>query len=215
MRQSGTLQKLFSKWLINTTLLLFILLSGCETAPPKQVVSTEPADWKFRQARLADFNSWSIKGKLAVNQPDRNDILVINQWRQHQGSFNIHISSFLGLGATQITGTQEFLSIHQPDEPVLHSTQPEQLLQETLGWALPLNSLAYWIKGLPAPGKPADINFDQEGNPHRIRQTQWQVILDRYKPVGDLMLPGKITLTQKQIKVKVVITQWTELCGDC
>ncbi|OZG70679.1 outer membrane lipoprotein LolB [Hahella sp. CCB-MM4] len=187
-------------------------LTGCETTPKRQTSSQTPADWQERRQQLTDFNHWNLQGKLAVRQGDRSDSLVINQWTQIESQFNIHVSSaLLGLGATQIEGNPNYIGLLQPDEAPLYSDSPEQLLQETLGWSLPLQSLAYWIKGIPSPEHPAEMQFDSQGQPYILSQSDWQIEFDRFLPFGALLLPHKITLTKGDIRLKVVVTQWTAI----
>ncbi len=190
--------------------LIGVLLIGCETAPPKITYTEVPDGWASRIQQLNTVDTWELKGKLAVIQADRSDSLLINKWLQRKQAFDIHVSSaLLGIGATQISGTPQHLTLAQPDEPVLYSDNPEGLLTEALGWSLPLNSIHHWMKGVPAPDQPATIRFDDAGNPHEIVQSQWLVRLDRFQAVDQLVLPKKITLTRDQVKVKVVVTEWS------
>ncbi len=193
-------------------ILMSFWLTGCETTPKRQASSLAPADWQERKQQLTVFDHWNLQGKLAVRQGNRSDSLVINQWTQSETEFKIHVSSaLLGLGATQIEGTPDFIELHQPDEAPLYSDSPEQLLQEALGWSLPLQSLAYWIKGIPSPEFPADIQFDAQGQPYILNQSDWQIELDRFLPFGTIMLPHKITLTKDDVRLKVIVTQWSAL----
>ncbi|WP_033416685.1 lipoprotein insertase outer membrane protein LolB [Hahella ganghwensis] len=194
-------------------LILSFWLTGCEITPKRKSSTLPPAGWDERQQQLANFSQWNIQGKLAVRQGDRSDSLVINQWVQSHSEFNIHVSSaLLGLGATQIEGNPQYIGLYQPDEAPLYSDSPELLLQEALGWSLPLQSLSYWIRGIPAPDAPTEMQFDDQGHPYRINQSEWEIELDRFKPLdAEIILPHKITLTKGDIRLKVIVTQWRSL----
>ncbi len=158
------------------------------------------------------FSHWNLQGKLSVTQGKRNDSLLINQWQQDDTNFEIHVSSaLLGLGATRIEGSSKYIGLHQPDEESVYSDSPEALLQQALGWSLPLESLAYWVKGIPAPNHPAELKFDNNGQPFHLTQSDWQIELDRYQPLGDMMLPHKITMSRENVRLKVVVTDWRPL----
>ena len=193
-------------------LITLLLLSGCETTPSRITADNTPADWSQREKAILAFSQWHLQGKLAVTQANRSDSLLINQWRQDKTSFDIHVSSaLLGLGATRIEGSPEYIGLHQPDEDPLYSDTPELLLLQTLGWTLPLESLAYWVKGIPAPNQPAKLEFDTAGLPYHLTQSDWQIELERYRPVENMMLPHKITMSRKDVRLRVVITDWMAL----
>lgn len=197
-------------------LLALIFLAGCETTPPGQTSSTAPPLWESRQQQLGLFNAWNIKGKLAVIQSDRRDSLVINYWQQIEDHFDIHVSSLLlGLGATRISGTPEYLVLQQADELPVDSSYPERLLERSLGWSLPLDSLPYWIKGLPREDTVAETSFDEQGNLYQLKQSGWQMTFARYTMIEELILPTKVTLRKDNIRLKVIISEWNPGCLDC
>jgi len=200
----------FSGILVTSLLLTaLLLLSGCETTSTRITTNKAPADWSEREKAILAFSQWSLQGKLAVTQGKHSDSLLINQWRQDEASFDIHVSSaLLGLGATRIEGSPNYIGLHQPDEDSLYSTTPELLLQQTLGWTLPLKSLAYWVKGMPAPNQPAELEFDTVGLPYHLTQSDWQIELEHYQPVENMMLPHKITMSRRDIRLRMVITDW-------
>lgn len=209
-------RQLQGKFTFLVLVVALLSLSGCGTQTPRTYSVNAPAGWPDTQSQLRAFTHWQIQGKLAVSQPQRRDSVVINQWHQMGRQYDILVSSaFLGLGTTRISGTPDQLTIVQPDEPVISSSHPESLLESALGWSFPVNSLRYWIKGLPTPEFPAAITFDAEGNPFQITQAQWQVSLDRYQSLNGYILPTKITLSDGNIKIKVIVTAWTNSCKGC
>ena len=67
-------------------------------------------------------------------------------------TFRFHPPS--GLGATVIQGDPDYLTIEAAGEEPVSSSNPQQLLIESVGWQLPLGAMPYWVKGIPSPDSP-------------------------------------------------------------
>ena len=81
------------------------------------------------------------------------------------------------------------------------------LVKET-GWNLPVSDLAYWIRGLPAPGSEAVKHFDQFHHLIELDQKGWRIQYLRYSNVNQIDLPTKIFMNYPRMSVKIVINSW-------
>lgn len=68
----------------------------------------------------------------------------------------------------------------------LHGTDPETLMQDAFGWAIPVDGLSDWIAGRPAPGSAAQVKRDASGSVSAIEQSGWTIeIQERFAgPAG-------------------------------
>src|SRR5699024_2379613 len=134
--------------------LLFVLglLAGCSVVHKPGVheegIANERA-WDKHQEVLQDFDSWSLQGRVATGQ-----MLGWTgnlSWRERDGKFDVRLSGPLGSGGMRARGTLDKVLIHTDDGQQLETSEPDELIRETLGWTFPLQPLSHWARGLPAP----------------------------------------------------------------
>jgi outer membrane lipoprotein LolB len=170
-----------------------------------------PANWAERSRTLGQFNHWQLSGKLAVRQPSDSGTAVINHWEQQGEQYDLALSSsFLGMGSTSLRGTPGFLELQLANGDTYQSSNPEQLVQAATGWQLPIDSLTWWIRGLPAPDGNFRLLFDDQQRLAIIRQDGWEIRYDRWQAfIDDLpQLPARITALKDDKRVRVVISDW-------
>ncbi|OEY68013.1 lipoprotein insertase outer membrane protein LolB [Marinobacter sp. X15-166B] len=198
--------------------LLALVLNGCasfRTDPlPEGLTSQPPADWADRQQRLQTLTHWQLAGKLAVRQPSDSASAVINSWVQQHEHYALSLSSaFLGLGQTHLEGTPAYVELTLPDGETYYSTEPEVLIEAATGWQLPMDSLAWWIRGLPGPDADFRLFFDSQDQLAMIRQHGWEVRYDRWRTFfpDQPDLPARITATKDDKRVRIAVTAWRAL----
>ncbi|MEC7816306.1 MAG: lipoprotein insertase outer membrane protein LolB [Pseudomonadota bacterium] len=194
---------------------LTALLAGCTTIQveplPEGMTDQPPADWADRSQTLVRFSEWQLTGKLAVKQPSDSGTAVINRWNQDGEAYDLSLSSsFLGMGRTELKGMPGFIELSLPDGETYTSSDPEALVEAATGWSLPINSLSWWIRGLPAPEGDYRLLFDDQNQLAMIKQSGWEIRYDRWNEfVADLpALPARITALKGDRRVRVVISQW-------
>ncbi|MET4025251.1 outer membrane lipoprotein LolB [Marinobacter sp. MBR-99] len=196
-------------------LMLLTLLGGCTTIQleplPEGMTDQPPANWAERSRTLGQFQHWQLSGKLAVRQPSDSGTAVINHWEQQGEYYDLALSSsFLGMGSTNLRGTPGFLELQLANGDTYQSSNPEQLVQAATGWQLPIDSLTWWIRGLPAPDGNFRLLFDDQQRLAIIRQDGWEIRYDRWQAfIDDLpQLPARITALKDDKRVRVVISDW-------
>ena len=194
---------------------LTVLLAGCTSIQveplPEGMTDQPPADWADRSQSLTRFSEWELTGKLAVKQPSDSGTAIINRWRQEGETYDLSLSSsFLGMGRTELKGMPGFIELSLPDGETYTSSDPEALVEAATGWSLPINSLAWWIRGLPAPDGDYRLLFDEQNQLAVIKQSGWEIRYDRWNEfVTELpALPARITALKGDRRVRVVISQW-------
>jgi outer membrane lipoprotein LolB len=97
------------------------------------------------------------------------------------------------------------------DQQQYRAGSVEALTRQALGWALPLNLLQYWVRGMPAPG--ASPTVVERGPGERLvafTQNNWRVALT-YHTEGELS--GKvrrIDLNDGANEIRFVIDTWRD-----
>jgi outer membrane lipoprotein LolB len=87
------------------------------------------------------------------------------------------------------------------------ATSPEALLEEQLGWKLPVSHLAWWVRGLPAPDSKS-LTLDGDSRLASLEQDGWQVEYLSYTEQNGYWLPERIKLHGTDLDVTLVIKDW-------
>ena len=185
--------------------LLLAGLAGC--AGPRGLALPEMADWEARRAALADLTEWEFRGRVAVRVADEgfNGRL---RWWQRNDIYLGTVSGPFGAGTVRIQGDGNEMSITDEEGAVTEMEDAEAVLRRRYGWAIPVQSLRYWALGIPDPGMPAATQFGEDGLLERLEQGQWVVALDEYMQGGGQPMPRRMTATQADTRVRIVIDTW-------
>jgi outer membrane lipoprotein LolB len=185
-----------------------LLLSGCETRDPiasKTFVVQSPLE---RQAELAKIKYWRMNGSFSIQEINQRPEIANYEWWQSDRSYRIAILSVLDLYRVDIHRMGNTVKLWKNGTLSLTAKSPEDLLQESMGWSLPVSDLQYWIKGIPAPQKKGEfyVKYDQYGHLTGLRQDGWTLQFDRYKREVDAPdFAQRITLTRPGITVKIIV----------
>ena len=188
---------------------LMLMLAACQSFRPAEQLtgSGSPALWHEHRDRISQFDAWDINGKLAVRSPAQSGSGVLF-WLQRQDYFDIRVTGPLGQGATRLTGRPGQIRLTTPQHD-LQAASAEALMQEQLGWNLPVSNLLWWVRGLPAPGSRHTLQLNDDSLAARLEQTGWQLEYSRYQSLPDgSRLPERILLNGPHLQLTLVVKQW-------
>src|SRR5690606_34827462 len=103
----------------------------------------------------------------------------------------------------------EAVRLVQEGEEPLHASTPEDLIREQLGYDLPVANLNYWIKGIPAPGIPAQPEFNANNQLSVLQQSGWQIEYLGYTQYAVEALPTTIRMQKPPLRLDFVRLNWT------
>lgn len=206
-------QPLFaSYWLQNLAraLLAFSIIALSACSLPKQATETSNANWQVYFDKASELSTWKVVGKIGVRSPTQTFTAAINEWKQTDDVYQMKLSStFFGLGASQLVGNEQFLTVYQDDEAPLMSDNPDQLLDEALKLPLPIQYIKYWVRGLPAPDQAHELLVSASGTPKSLAQHGWELSFDKFHQLDDITLPKKIKLKRKTMSITLFIGSWS------
>ncbi len=181
------------------------IVNGCAIAPP----AVENADWSRHRDQLNSLDSWQMRGRVNVRYDDESHTPRII-WQQNEAQYNIRLWGTFNAGNTTIVGSPGFVTLEQDGEEVT-ANSPEELILQQLGYELPVSYLEHWIKGMPAPESPADLQFNDINQLTRLVQDGWTVYFEDLRQYGDFSLPRRVELTRPQndIRLRFVGLNWT------
>ncbi|MDF1759452.1 MAG: lipoprotein insertase outer membrane protein LolB [Coxiellaceae bacterium] len=202
------INRLYTRSIIAT--LAGVVLSGCVSLTPP-TLSKQQTDYKksaplTRQQKLRALKSWNISGAVSVKQPQRSFIARYT-WRQNNGHYTIGIHSNLDLASVKLVGSRSRVTLSSSDGKVVKSNNLNALMQQQLGWRLPVNNLTYWIRSLPAPGSN-NTQYNKLGQTKKIQQSGWTVTYSRYQRINGLELPTLMNVSGRDLQLRIVVKQW-------
>ncbi len=189
-------------WRLLAGTCLLIALGGCATAP-KPLPGISPEQHQALQA----LQHWQIQGKLAIATPRQRESALLD-WRQQHKHFDITLSGPLGAGKIRLQGDDQRLSYQRAGEAEQHSDDPSALLEQQLGWSLPIDMLRYWARGLPSPHLPVIQSASKQGVLTHLQQDGWVLEFSQHQVVDGVVLPGKLSATRDDIRITLIAKEW-------
>lgn len=147
-------------------------------------------------------------GTLAVRSGGEASRVTI-RWRQTNDAYLVRFTGPLGVGLFEVEGSEAEVEARFPNGRRISAASPESLLEQEIGWSVPLQGLRYWIIGAPVPdGTASNMEFDDSGRLASLEQAGWKMVYERYGGLDDLALPERIRFTNEAVDATIVIRRW-------
>jgi len=171
--------------------------------------------WQERQQAARGVVSWDIQARAAVTLKGEAYNIGI-RWQRDTGRFRMLLQAPFGQGVFRIdAGASGPYRLRLPDGQEFSNLTPEALLEEVIGWSLPISGLDYWIRGLPRPDSEYRHRLDEAGRARSIKQDRWTITyLDYFQPQQEPRLPRRLKLTRDEVSLKLVIERWQQVVFD-
>jgi outer membrane lipoprotein LolB len=183
-----------------------VALTACKTLPPAPA-PTEGAPWDVRRAALQARDTFDMSGRIAVAvaQDGFNAKL---RWQQRGKQSQLALDGPLGVGGVRITSESGSLKVQNARGEQLDSDAAKQELESKLGFEPPIESLRYWVLGVPDPAHPAEERLDDSQRLATLKQDGWQIDYTAYTSAHGQTLPAKATLTREGVRVRLFVDDW-------
>ncbi len=192
-------------------LLSLFLLNGCVSLRLDNAATAASSHYLSPTARaqqLSRIKNWTIQGALSLRMNNKTSLANYRWTQENRSLYHIHLSSSLNLYVLDIQGQPGLVSINDHKNKPRTGQSPAALIQQLIGYPLPVNNLYYWIRGLSAPGK-LQVQYDQYGRISSLKQQNWVLHFLRYTQVKSVDLPQMIDITSPTLKIRIVIKQWS------
>ena len=182
-------------------ILSLLWLSGCaykaEQAPA--------GSWQAQQNTLSQLQNWQLTAKLGIITPDERGSLSLF-WRQNSNDYRMNLTNVVGKRVFDLSRSGQDVQLIDSKGEVHQASNARDLVQELTGWDLPVEQLAYWIKGLPGAGDT--VTYDEHLRPNTISAHGWQLQYLGYTQIDGLWLPSRLNLTHDDTQLRLAISQW-------
>lgn len=186
-----------------------LLLSGCAHKTAKPLLTE---DWQEHSRQLVKLNKWQATGKLAVKVPNDGGSMGI-KWQQEPTQFNIDFSGPFGQNLLAISGDDKQVTLSEPNHAPISAKTAEELIRRNTGWIIPVNQLAFWVRGLPDPtSRITKFQPNPQGLIETLEQSGWKISYSDYMSVTSgaetLAMPKRIVAEFKEIRLTLAIRDW-------
>ena len=179
---------------MRAALLAMLWLAACSTTPVM-----------LQRAPGADA-PFAFNGRIAIRQEAQRESAGV-RWVQRDGTDEILLLAPLGRTVARIVRSAEQVTL-EADGKSYVAQDAETLMQQVLGWRLPLSGLRYWVMALPSPAGESRIERDAGGQVSLLQQQGWTIRYDRYAAAGAEALPLRLNLQREGVEVRLVIDAW-------
>ena len=185
-----------------------ISLAACTTTPPHKPVADPAEKWEQRKTVLSEVNDWFLNGRAAIVNGDESWHLSM-EWQRHDDKYILDLSGPFGAGHAQLTGTADGVILVDSDKQFFYADSPDRLLREVTGVRMPVQSLLYWMRGIPNWNiKKQEEKTDEFGRLQQLKQDGWRVRFKSYVDVDKYEMPQKIFIDGHNLKVKIFVDEW-------
>ncbi len=179
-------------------LLWLYLLGGCSVLP------TSP----ISPVRLVqpDSASFTLNGRVAVKHNGTRHSAGL-RWEHQPQSDELLLLTPLGQTAARVYRDARSATLEDGDKRY-QAENVESLMQQVLGWHLPMSGLRHWVMALPMAESEAQIERDAKGRMAVLRQNGWEVRYLRYGGDEVNSLPTRLELRRDALQLQLLIDEW-------
>lgn len=218
---------------------LLSFINACALIPEKPSLSAIPQTdqqrlqaFKNHKLQLNDLTNWQLEGRIGIKSPEGVFTGQLN-WEQQEDVYSITISGPLGQGATSIKGNDQEIILSDGKTGEISRGDPITLMNQSLGWSLPMAQIKLWIKGHPGHEElvirlnendktinfnntpVTDITLNKANTLARLKHGIWQVEIPKYRffkfKNQELSLPQKIVASNDRLKLTFFIKDWSTI----
>ena len=146
------------------------LFTGC--------ASLRPANDLFAGAQDADATVTRYQGRFSARYTQGNaeqSAVGSFLWRERGPDVQLELMSPLGQTLAIVSQSDQGATLELPNQPPRRAPEVDTLMQDALGFSLPVSGLRDWLRARPAPGTPARVARDAQSRPETIEQNGWTV----------------------------------------
>ncbi len=175
------------------------IVAGCATTRP----ALAPAPWQQRLAQLEHASSWQLDGRAAVSLGTQGWQASLD-WRQRGESSEVHLAGPFGAGALVLQATPAGISLNGAPPNADVAAQ----LRDRLGFDLPIDSLRFWLQGIPDPSSAFELTRNKQDRALELTQAGWSIQYDGYMPANGDLLPARLVMRRAEARVRIAVDRW-------
>ncbi|MBC8738635.1 lipoprotein localization protein LolB [Paraburkholderia sp. UCT31] len=185
-----------------------VALAGCASVKPQGPSTSNAA------TEVTAQTSRSYQGRFAIQYNDQNgqqrNAYGNFSWQETGDTVTLQLRNPLGQTLAIVTSSPASATLELPNRQPLTADNVSTLMQNALGFTLPVEGLRYWLQPSPAPTSRAKTEKDPE-QPSRLKQiTQDGWTID-YVAYADAPATGvkrlNLSRSDPPLDIKLVLDQ--------
>jgi outer membrane lipoprotein LolB len=173
------------------------LFSACTAVPPQREISG---------ADPATLVSFVLNGRIHL-KVEKEAFPGRVRWQHAPATDELWFYSPVGSAVAHLRQDGEGAWLMTAEGREHRANDLRALTSEVLGWDLPIEALAFWVRGIPWPGADAQsLQRDELGRLKRLEQVGWRV---SYLAWGASGLPAKLDLSGERLRLRLVVDRWS------
>ena len=125
-------------------------------------------------------------------------------WRHAKRGDDMLIATPLGQGVARIVREGDAVQLTTANGRQYSAPDAETLTERVLGFRVPLEGMAWWVRGEPMPDVPFQRQTSPEGRPSLLQQSEWRIAYLDF----DNGRPKLMQLNYPGIQLRFAITEW-------
>ena len=192
------------------------LVAGCTGAPvrapaPAVEAGQARATQQARQDRLDAISHWSMHGRIAVSVGDKGGSGRLD-WQQEGVGYRIALSAPVTRQSWQLAVQPGGATLDGLEGGPHSGPDAEALLMQATGWPIPVDAMAWWVRGLPSP-EGGEMSFGADGRLQRLVAGGWTVDYQEWQSAagGWPEMPRRLQASREGARVRLVVDRWDAL----
>lgn len=181
------------RWLF---LLLTYILSGCAISPLSSVV----------RPPQAEYAAFALNGRISVSHNGERHSAGL-RWTHKAQSDELLLLAPLGQTVARVYRDAQNATLYDGGKRY-SAANVELLMQQALGWYLPLNGLHHWVLGMAAAESPARVERNVNGQIAVLFQDGWEVRYQSYENTMPDSLPARLQLSRDGLQAILLVDGW-------
>lgn len=180
------------KIIINILIVISLgfILNACASFYNPTVEKPTP----YKKPLVVD-KDFDISGRFSIKTSQKNEYGNFT-WTKIESSENLELRSPIGNTVAKITVESGIVTLNTQDK-IYSGNDLDSLLQQNLGFVLPMESLHYWIQGIELPNVPIDKKLNDG-----FSQLGWDI---EYLSWSDPNHPKVIQCTKGDLVIKLLL----------
>lgn len=185
-----------------------LILAACAPVPVRKPgTATQLAAQAAREQMLGAQRDWSLDGRFAASDGQHGGSGGI-AWQQNGQQYEFTLRAPVTGKTVQLSGGPNGAVLTGAGRQPLTGRDAGEVLNAEFGWDVPVADLAWWVRGLRAPGRPAILTFGANGLPATLDQDGWHVDYRDWYAERSPPLPRKVYASRDPYTVRVMVEQW-------
>lgn len=201
-------------WRAAPMLMLLAVLGGCASLPraPEPDSAGGEAGLSERESALFERAHFRLEGRIAVSD-GRDGGSGRFEWEQRGSSFTLSFFAPVTQSNWRLESRPGQAVLVESNGAIRVADSAQELLARELRWQVPVEALAYWLRGMRAPGGVAEPWFDPAGRLSGLEQFGWRVEYRGYDGAQSPPLPNKLFARSGEQQVRMSVRRWIWLEG--